>query len=299
MNATLEHNALLTRSVIKYEANFKYDKLETVKLTQHMNDGTTYKRDAYIYNGQYGIESLLYCYHRFQMVCNQLDWTEGIELFEGWSQIMRGSAEERWNQQTMGIPYEHQDANRFCQEYERFKLTYCYNTAKDTFNQYLMSAEVKKKHDADCREHGERLILMCRYHNELPGTVADLTEADIKRIIYNSYPTNWTLNYDSSGNNYERATVQDIMAFMSTQKARSDALEATGNKRKNREGPQYETNQGRNCGRGNGRFYAYNNRNLNQYGNYNNYTSSNSYFQSTGRGNYFYRGGSPRNQFGN
>ena len=63
--------------------------------------------------------------------------------------------------------------------YNELLLTYCQSSSREDMVDYLtVSKEVVKKHDVDCRVHGERILTMCRYANLLPtDTGIVVTEA--------------------------------------------------------------------------------------------------------------------------
>lgn len=221
-----------SRSCIRYQTEFKPEELERVKLTQTYNDGTTRTKKCPVFSGKYGIESLLYVSNRFTKISEMLEFNTGEEKFEHWDAVLEATAEQHWDNLTGGIAVADRTVNRFNEEMEKFKLKYCNENARDVMIDYLRTnPECKKTHDADVREHGERLRTLFNMANQLPGTVPRLNEHACKDITFHSFPEEWQLNYESSAHDYAAATEQDILAAMAVEKVKADRKEQSFKRR--------------------------------------------------------------------
>ena len=279
---------LQLRSCIRYVSAFKTSELQQVKLTQAYDDGTKRQRECPIFTGHEGVEGLLYVKERFDKLCRYLTYTEGEELFNNFDACLSDNAQEQWENITSELVDRSVDS--FNNAFQRFLRQYCDSRARDDMFDYLTrSDEIQKKHNADCRTHGERIRTLVRRCNALPGTINLIDPNQEKKILFQSYPEDWQMSFERSGRDYATATLTDIMSFMVVEKVHADARMT---KRRNAAPHQHNP---RDPKRGRTSNYQHGQRTQGRFGQYqyqqqfpvNNY--GNNHFQRGGRGNY--RGG--------
>jgi hypothetical protein len=70
------------------------------------------------------------------------------------------------------------------------------------------------------------LTLAC-YGNKLPGNDPLLTEQQIKKCIFHSFPSKWQQQFIRSGQQVSTTILSDIIEFMSNEKSFADAQDST------------------------------------------------------------------------
>ena len=241
------------RVCAKYEIGFKSEEMEKVKLTQAFEEGATRTRKCPIFSGKEGAEGLIHVYKRFKKVAEYMQWNEGTELFGNFEMCLSSTAEENWSTLTEDVEEDDKTVEFFEEIFAQFLLKYCTSDARDLLIDYLKSPSCRKPHDADVREHSERIRTLCVLANSLPGTVPDLDEATKKKMLFDTFPEDWQLEFQKS-RNYSTSSEQDIMDFMCIQKTTADKRE---NKRHfGGRGGGPPTQRGRFPGRGPGRAFG-------------------------------------------
>ena len=242
----------LHRPCIPYVKTYKTSDMETVLLKQTFANGTTQKRKCLVFSGEQGAEGLLQTKERFDKVCEQLRFDTGEELFDNFSQVLSDNAEASWSNLVDNINENDQTVARFTQEYTTLLERYATNRGRDFMKDYLLSGEVQKKHDTDCREHAERIQTMIRYTNRLQGNTPQMNEEDEKNCVFKSYPPSWQEEYELSGRDYHTQSIAEIVDYFSTLKVKKDKDELTKRNRAGRAPMQYRGGYG-GRGRGTGR----------------------------------------------
>ena len=178
--------ASLHKPCIKYKRAFKPSEMETVKLKQTYEGGSTSTRRNPIFSGSEGVEGLLFVKERFDQTCTALEFSTGEELFDNFEQVISDTAEARWNNNVAEIPDDDRTADRFDEEFAAYLQRYTTNRGRDYMKAYLNSKDVTKDHDAECDDHAERLLTLIRFTNQMPGDCRLLDDADKKDIVFNS-----------------------------------------------------------------------------------------------------------------
>ena len=89
--------ATLRAAVLSYKLSFVASELPTVKLKQDFDDNSSKEKKCPIFNGDFGIEALLYVEERFRKIANRtLLWRTGIELFNGFEEVLLDTALTNW-----------------------------------------------------------------------------------------------------------------------------------------------------------------------------------------------------------
>ena len=79
----MSYHGTLKQPCIKYKATFQHSELEKERLMQTYADGSTKKKYCPTFSGAEGIEALLFVEERFNMICRQLTFDTGAELYCG------------------------------------------------------------------------------------------------------------------------------------------------------------------------------------------------------------------------
>eukprot|EP00957_Ditylum_brightwellii_P073388 5577231-Ditylum_brightwellii.AAC.1 len=168
---------------IEYDSKFKHSDLDRVKLAQMCNNGTTKK--CPVFTGAEGIEGLLYVEEHFRSV----------------APVTRSP-------------------NQFDRAIKAFYLKYCNMTAKDATFEYLYL--VCRPTKVQLRDHSNRIELLVRYSNTLPGLLPDMNNDQVKQMIFDQHPEMWRKFYIQSGKSLETDLLADIVQFMSNKKGFAD-----------------------------------------------------------------------------
>jgi hypothetical protein len=78
-------------------------------------------------------------------------------------------------------------------------------------------------------DHSSRMLTLTRYGNRLPGTEPILTEEQIKKCIFTSFPLAWQQQFIRSGQRVALRALSDIIEFMSNKKIFADSHHAVKN----------------------------------------------------------------------
>ena len=193
------------------------------------------------------------------------------EQFSNFARCLSSTAEENWQTMTEMMTEEEQTPELFRACFQRFLLKYCTSDARDVMIDYLRSHSCKKPHNADVRAHSERIRALCALTNSLPGTMPELNEAMRKKILFDTFPEGWQLEF-TKARNYGDSTEQEVIDYMCIEKTSADNREKKRGFPGRGGGPPMQ--RGRFGGRGNGR--GFNNGGRGFGGRFNN-----------GRGNFF------------
>ena len=222
---------------IEYESKFQHSKLEKVKLMQTWDDGTKSKKKCPVFTGENGIEALLYVEDRFNSICRQLEINEGEELFDNFAEVLTNQAENKWETITMAIPIAQRTVARFRQAVESFYLSYCDDDARDNMFAYLRY--FSKPYSVSAGDHADRMEILVKYANTLPGMEPPMKDTQKKRLIFESYPKRWQHAYIQSGRRIQTESLIKIVQYMKDEKSFSDA---GSNKRKRNENDNQQHN---------------------------------------------------------
>ena len=76
------------------------------------------------------------------------------------------------------------------------------------------------------------MLTLARYGNKWPGNEPVLTNKQIKKCIFSSFPLTWQQQFIRSGQRVAVASLSDIIEFMSNEKIFADAQNANKDKKK-------------------------------------------------------------------
>jgi hypothetical protein len=218
--------APLRAPIILYKSELMHSVLGTVKLRQNFDDGTYKEKKCPIFTGEHGIEALLYVEERFRKLATRvLLWTTGPELFDGFEEVLLDTALSNWEDIISTIADVDKTPARFEQAIQTMYRKYVGAEARDIQFEYFKS--LMKPLKASTLDHSSRMLTLARYGNRLPGTEPVLTDDQVKKIIFQSYPLLWQQQYVRSGQRVSNSTLSEIVEFMSNEKLFADTQNAT------------------------------------------------------------------------
>eukprot|EP00957_Ditylum_brightwellii_P057646 4371020-Ditylum_brightwellii.AAC.1 len=89
--------ASLKEPCMKYEPTFKHSDLETIKIKQEYDDGSSKTKTCPVFTGEEGIEGLLFMEERFRKIAHQLGYNTGAEFFDNFKNALADNAEMKWD----------------------------------------------------------------------------------------------------------------------------------------------------------------------------------------------------------
>eukprot|EP00957_Ditylum_brightwellii_P124835 9515658-Ditylum_brightwellii.AAC.1 len=185
--------------------------MEKIKLFQNYDDGTTRNKKCPIFTGTGGIKGLLYVKERFREIAWQLKFDTGPELFNNFEEAITNTADDKWDGIIGGILPENRDPTKFDESIEKFYLKYCDKQSRDIMLKYLRGLRQVTKMQS--RDHSDRVELLVRYSNQLPGLNPAMTDEQIKKLIFDQHSEKWRIAYNCSGQAIETNTLADIVQF--------------------------------------------------------------------------------------
>ena len=93
--------------------------------------------------------------------------------------------------------------------------------ARDVQFEYYRS--IQKPLKASTLDHSSRMLTLARYGNKLPGNEPVLTDDQVKKCIFSSFPLTWQQQYIRSRQRVANTPLSDIIEFMSNEKIFADA----------------------------------------------------------------------------
>ena len=218
---------------IKYDSKFEHSKLDKVELVQTWDDGTKTKKKCPVFTGDHGIEALLYVEDRFNSICRQLEIVDGEELFDDFAEVVSNQAENKWETLTGNLTAQQKTVDRFQQAIGDFYLSYCDDDSRDTMFAYLR--KFKKPFSVAAGMHADRMEILIKYANKLPGMEPEMNDEQKKRVIFESFPLRWQHAYIQSGRRIQTESLIRVIQYMKDEKSFNDGM---SNKRKRNDDDQ-------------------------------------------------------------
>jgi hypothetical protein len=247
----------LRAAVLPYKSIFVSSELPTVALRQAFADGSHQKKQCPVFNGEHGIEAFFYVEERFRkLAARNFLWAgDGPDLFTNFEEVLVDTALTNWEDITSNIGEAEKTAIRFNAAIQEMCRKYVGAEARDTQSEYFKT--LRKPMKADPLTHSSRMLTLARYGNKLPGTDPELTEAQVKKCIFHSFPQSWQQQFIRTGQSVANTQLSDMIEFMSNEKSFADAktTKDDGKKNPNADGThdrkrKKHGHNGRNGGRG-------------------------------------------------
>lgn len=219
---------------LDYIQPFDSSKLEVVKLIITFDDGTETRRPIKQFNGYGGMEALLYVKDAFDKLMRLFD-VDADQLYTHFASALEGLANDQWQVVENDTKPEDPTAEDFEASVKQFYLEYSRKDARTTMYQYLRSDQVQKKKGATSREHANRLKLLIKYTQELPGTDPPWTQDQIKDCIFESFCEDWKTLFFQAGKDVASTSTTEIVEYMEMIRNLKDSKEVKYQKKRNRE----------------------------------------------------------------
>ncbi|CAB9524872.1 hypothetical protein SEMRO_1598_G284910.1 [Seminavis robusta] len=162
------------------------------------------------------------------------------DKWDQFEDVLDSVAARKWNNLIRGIAAPARNNARFTTEINNYVQLYAeHECPRDVLIKYIKSDECQKPRKVDPGVHASRIETLCRFANRLQGDEAELTEAQIKIRVFESFPTIWQNHYRRSTRRLTEDTIQQIVQYMNLCKGIADEEEATrGKKRKAADGTE-------------------------------------------------------------
>jgi hypothetical protein len=231
--------ATLRAAILQYKSAFVPSELPLVKLKQDFVGGSYKEKKCPVFNGDNGIESLFYVEERFRKIAERtLNWDTGLELFNGFEDILIDTALANWEDIIAPIADADKTVVRFEQALQEMYRKYVVAESRDTQIEYYKT--LRKPMKANPLDHSNRMLTLARFGNKLPGIEPPLTEDQIKNCIFHSFPPKWQQQFIRSGQRVANTPLSEIIEFMSNEKSFADAQDPSRNQDKSKKTPSKE-----------------------------------------------------------
>ena len=210
------------------------EKFDPAELTQVKLELGGSSRKVPVFKASTGVEGLFHVIDKFMKAGTRLNF-QAADWWDQFEDVLDAVAENKWTNLIQGIPNGQKTRNRFVRETtENFVAQYTESDqARDILVEYIKGDECKKRRKVDPGIHASRIETLCRYANRLAGTVPQLTDAQIKKLVFESFPGAWQDDYRKSHRDINDDSITDIVGYMTLCKAISDKEdEKRGKKRK-------------------------------------------------------------------
>ncbi|GFH50715.1 predicted protein [Chaetoceros tenuissimus] len=221
----------IANTPIKMWPALDYTEFVTVKLQQEFDNGSFSKENLPSFDGEGGstgnVKAFLYVHKRFISTANRkMQWND-LDKFESFEDVLRGKVQHYWTD----MVYTHTnvvavaDADKFQVATNLMTIRFCGKCAAgDALLEYLYSEKARKEKNKSVAEHVGRLCTLVGYTKELPRKVAPRPDDNIeKKIIFDSFPYQWKLNFNNSGALYHEKSINELSKYMECQKTNADA----------------------------------------------------------------------------
>lgn len=233
MSKQLESN----NSPVKYNYELDLKQLDQVKIKV---EEETVRLPKYI--GNENIEAIDYCHQRFIREANDNNWTVR-QQFKFFGKIIDGSALTYWNDQVIPQYAALLTGNRsprqaqFDDAIEQMLSNFGGgNKARDNILKELQGINSRKPKNRTVLEHINRIKAIINIANHVQGLEPKITDACMKKIIFNSFPKSWQQNWLHAGKDIHTSTINEIQQYFETQKDITDTGNIFNNKKGNSQG---------------------------------------------------------------
>jgi hypothetical protein len=142
-------------------------------------------------------------------------------LFTNFEEVLVNLALTKWEGIIDPIADPDKTSVRFDAAMQEIYHKYVGAEARDTQLEYLKT--LRKPMKSDPLTHSSRMLTLARYGNRLPGTDPQLTELQVKKCIFHSFPQSWQQQFVQMGQHVAMTQLSDILKFMSNEKSFADA----------------------------------------------------------------------------
>jgi hypothetical protein len=193
-----------------------------VKLDITVNNVTRSKKFP-IFSAKMGIEGLIYVIDKFKKHSANLNF-DAADKWNNFDEVLDTVAESKWETQVANIAPQARNNNRFNAELDVFIQSHTGSThPRDVLIKYIESKNCKKPVDVNPMDHKDRIEVLVNIANRLQGNVPQIDANNLKKLVFESFPTSWQENYLMSGRpEVENATMNEIIEYMNINKQKAD-----------------------------------------------------------------------------
>jgi len=216
---------------IVHKESFHPVDLTTVKI-KTIVAGVTRSKKVPVFKSATGVEGLFHVIDKFIKAGERLAFNSR-EHWDAFEDVLDTTAESKWSNIIHGVAVVQQMRARFNACVARL-VSQCAqgDNPRDVLMEYIKE-ECKKPRKVDPGVHASRVETLCRYANRLQGTTTQLTEEQIKKLIFESFPDTWQNDYLKSHRQLVNDTIDQVVGYMNLCKSiADDDEEKRGKKRK-------------------------------------------------------------------
>ena len=221
-----------SKPCIEYGDTLDVTEMDHVKI-ETVVGGAVRKKVVPVFTAKYGVEGLFHVIDKFVKASAWLHLAPAEKWDQG-EECLDTVAESKWTNLIQGIANNAKTAARLTREIANFVALYAEDPEpRDVLIAYLKTDECRKKRKIDPGVHASRIETLCRYANRLNGTEQELTDDQIKKIVFETFPNKWQNDYKKSNRDFAADTITNIVSYMNLCKGIADDEEETrGKKRK-------------------------------------------------------------------
>jgi hypothetical protein len=222
-----DRNIKSANTPVFYKTTLDESNFTKAKLEQTFDDGSRKKVTLPVFTGDGGktgnTEALIHCLDQYiRHTSKDLQW-EDQDRFDNLEDVLTGEAFAYWTEEV--VPrYENTPVPRFDPAIalliQRFSGG---DRGRDHLIRYLQSVNVRKDIENTVQEHFGRLIHMMNISDRLSGIeFPALTPVQRKKVLIESLPHQWRVNFNNAGLDYVTMTTLEIENYFTLQKEQAD-----------------------------------------------------------------------------
>jgi hypothetical protein len=225
-------------------------KVLTQRLEQIYDDGKRKGDVPLFYGGD--AKALIRTIREFREVAEDLEFTEAQEKFKNFRKCLRDVARDDWDTAKAGQP---ETLQGFETTLYQFKLMILPEDIYETQKNYIET--LKKPFTMSVRDFVKRLRQIASYLSDFPrpANATDLSEANLKNIIFRGMPKAWQENFVHANMRITTITLAQMTDYLSSEQVIADARREKATTGRGSSGGRYGHSTGRGANPGRGRGY--------------------------------------------
>ena len=229
-----DRNIKSANTPVTYKTTLDVSAFEKVKLEQTFDDGSHKKVSFPIFTGDGSktgnTEALIHCLDQYiRHTSKDLQW-EDQERFDNLEDVLTGEAFAYWTEEV--VPrYENTPVPRFDPAIALFIQRFSGgDRGRDRLIRYLQGVSVRKDVEVSVQEHFGRLTHMMNISDRLSGIeFPPLTQVQRKRVLIESLPHQWRVNFNNTGLDYVAMSTIEIENYFTLQQEMPTSNSYTSN----------------------------------------------------------------------
>jgi len=195
---------------VVYKETLDVSAMEQVKL-ETVVAGAVRSKKVPVFMATHGVEGLLHVIDKFNKTATRVAFQPG-DLWDQFEEVLDTVSANKWNNQVQGIANNARTRNQFNTKLANFVHQHTGAVdPRDILIKHVKGDECHKPRKVDVQQHASRMETLCCIANRLIGNEPDFTEAQIKNIIFESFPASWQNDYKKSHRDFDNDTVTNIV----------------------------------------------------------------------------------------